>query len=217
MALTVMVACSGNQPEDGGNSEIQSSDTAIEDSSEDGSSEISSDDVPSSKEEVESKPVSSAQPVSSKVEKPASSAQPVSSKVEKPVSSAQPTSSQPPKVVESSQIPSAEAESEQPPSANWGELMDEAVVDAILAEGIEYANNKGMTWKDDYSIEDSGYYNPAFSGDGAEMFTSDLYYHIDQIYDITAKDPDYYEGCEIYYKIMKGEFKEGYWYGYVLY
>ncbi len=78
------------------------------------------------------------------------------------------------------------------------------------------------TWKDDYTVETSGYYNPAFSGEGAEIFKRDLFYYIDQIYHLNVDDPDYdaelYNGCTGYYKIVKGEFSEkGYWYGFVLY
>lgn len=172
------------------------------------SSEIMSSAMTSSKAVTSSSPSSAVSSKSTKIE----------SKAE--VSSKAPTSSQiKPKPVSSQTAKSKPTSSEMP---LFGELMDEAEVDKIIAEGIEYANSKGMTWKDDYSIEGSGYYNPAFSGEGAEIFKRDLFYNIDQIYHLNVDDPDYdaekYGGCTGYYKIVKGEFEEpGYWYGFVLY
>lgn len=174
------------------------------------SSEVSSETpswVSTSSKSVTSVPVSSA--ATSKAPK-------AESKV--PVSSKAPTSSQSKPKSVSSQTAKGTSKPVTDDKPNFGDLMDEAVVDAIIAEGIEYANNKGMTWKDDYTVDGNGYYNPAFSGHGEEAFRRDLFYNIDQLYDLSTASERYVEGNYIYYKIVKGEFHEkGYWYGFVLY
>lgn len=173
------------------------------------SSEETSSETAASKEMSSQTVSSDKQPVSSNV---LSSSQPQSSVKDKPeASSSESTNSKP-----ASSNPVQEPASSESP--NFGERMDEAEVDRIIAEGIEYAESKGMTWKDDYTIESSGYYNPAFSGEGAEIFKRDLFYNIDQLYDLATDSERYVEGNFIYYKIVKGEFEEpGYWYGFVLY
>lgn len=173
------------------------------------SSEETSSETAASKEMSSQTVSSDKQPVSSNV---LSSSQPQSSVKDKPeASSSESTNSKP-----ASSNPVQEPASSESP--NFGERMDEAEVDRIIAEGIEYAESKGMTWYEDFSVEGSGYYNPAFSGAGAEIFKRDLFYHIDQVYDISVNDPYYKEGNGIAYKIVKGEFEEpGYWYGFVLY
>lgn len=183
---------------------------------------VSSEVLPSS--EPTSSEVSSAVSSEAPPSIPASSV-PEATKVATSIPSSSAASSKPP--AKENKASSKAAVSSQPPKKTeskpvssttplFGEMMDEAVVDAIIAEGIEYANSKGMTWKDNYTVEGNGYYNPAFSGEGAEIFKRDLFYNIDQLYDLP--DDYYVEGDPIYYKIVKGEFDEkGYWYGFVLY
>lgn len=214
LSAIVCVACSSDMDTGNTSSSSEVKDAATENvSSTKVASEVSS-------ETVSSKPASSEDTISSDVTSKEVSSQPTSSIPNKTQSSvkdkpkatsskstnSKPTSSKPVKEPASSESP------------NFGERMDEAEVDRIIAEGIEYAESKGMTWYEDFSIEGSGYYNPAFSGAGAEIFKRDLFYHIDQLYDIIVNDPYYYEGGGIAYKIVKGEFEEpGYWYGFVLY
>ena len=96
--------------------------------------------------------------------------------------------------------------------------MSEAEVDEVIAAGIAYAESKGMTWHDGFSIDSSGYYPPAYSMDGAEIMKRDLFYLVDQIYELSVSDSYYVDGNPIYYKIVKGPCKDlGGWFGYVLY
>lgn len=212
--ILALTAC--NSDKDSGNTSSSSEvkDAVTENvSSVEVSSEVSS-------ETVSSMSASSEDTISSDVTSKEVSSQPTSSVPSKTQSSVKDkpkaTSSKPANSKPTSSNPVQEPASSESP--NFGERMDEAEVDRIIAEGIAYAESKGMTWKDDYTIEGSGYYNPAFSGEGAEIFKRDLFYNIDQVYDIALADEWYVEGNSPYYKIVKGEFEElGYWYGFVLY
>lgn len=208
----VLTACSSGNDAGNASSEIVSSDESsseILSSQEAASSEVSS----AVSSEIMSSAMTSSKAVTSS--SPSSKSTKVESKAE--VSLKAPTSSQSKPKPVSSQSSKATSKPISDNKPDFGELMDEAAVDAIIAEGIEYANSKGMTWYEDFTVEGSGYYNPAFSGDGAEIFKRDLFYHIDQVYDLSVNDSYYKEGNGIAYKVVKGEFEKGYWYGYVLY
>lgn len=96
--------------------------------------------------------------------------------------------------------------------------MTEAEVDQAIQEAIAYAESKGMTWYEGFSIEGSGFYNPANSTFGKAIFWESLVYHVDQLYDIAQNDP-YYSGGPIAFKIVKGPIEDepNAWFGYVLY
>ncbi len=98
--------------------------------------------------------------------------------------------------------------------------MTEAEVDEVIAEAIAYAESKGFyVWKDSYSIEKNGYYLPANSTEGIDIFRRDLFYKVDYLYQIALEDAYWEEGMIIEYKIVKGpiEDMEDAWFGYVLY
>lgn len=96
--------------------------------------------------------------------------------------------------------------------------MTEAEVDQAIQEAIAYAESKGMTWYEGFSIEGSGFYNPANSTFGKAIFWESLVYHVDQLYDIAQNDP-YYSGGPIAFKIVKDPIEDepNAWFGYVLY
>lgn len=98
--------------------------------------------------------------------------------------------------------------------------MTDAEVDALIAEAIAYAESKGMTWKDDYSLsnEVKGYNPPGHSEWGYRACKETTIYNIDDIYNGAIKSMWYQEGDEIFYKIEKGKIDpfEG-WFIYVLY
>lgn len=212
--ILALTACSSDKDSGNTSSSSEVNDAATDNvSSVEVSSEVSS-------EMTSSKSASSEDTISSDVTSKEVSSQPTSSVPSKTQSSVKDkpkaTSSKPANSKPTSSNPVQEPSSSESP--NFGERMDEAEVDRIIAEGIEYANSKGMTWKDDYTIEGSGYYNPAFSGAGAEIFKRDLFYNIDQLYYLATSSERYVPGNYVYYKIVKGEFEEpGYWYGFVLY
>lgn len=97
--------------------------------------------------------------------------------------------------------------------------MTEAEVDQAIQEAIAYAESKGMTWYEGFSIEGSGFYNPANSTFGKAIFWESLVYHVDQLYTISTSEAWYEEGNPIYYKIVKGPIEDepNAWFGYVLY
>ncbi len=166
---------------------------------------VSSEDSISSEPEVSSKPAESEPAVSSEAPAPSqpsvssqssasSEPPPVSSEAAPPPVFSEPAPSQP---TSSGAAPSQAAipEGRRP--------MTEAEVDEVIAEAIAYAESKGMTWYEDFSIEKSGYYNPANSTFGKEIFRKSLLYHVDQLYEISTTESYYEEGNAIYYKIVK--------------
>lgn len=140
---------------------------------------------------------------SSQAEAPASSqTQPPASS--EAVSSAPPTSS----TVSEYMVP----EDERP--------MTDAEVDALIAEAIAYAESKGMTWKEEYSLSNDiqGYNPPGNSESGYRACKEMVFYNIDDLQHIANNDTYWKEGMEIWYKIEKGRIEpfEG-WFIYVLY
>ncbi len=136
-------------------------------------------------------------------------------------SEAPPASSEaPPSSTQASQpAPSEAAPSSQLTAPEGRRPMTEAEVDEVIAEAIAYAESKGMTWYEDFSIEKSGYYLPANSTEGIDIFRRDLFYKVDFLYELSTTESYYKEGNPIYYKIVKGpiEDMEDAWFGYVLY
>lgn len=98
--------------------------------------------------------------------------------------------------------------------------MTEAEVDALIAEAIAYAESKGMTWKDDYSLsnEIQGYNPPGHSEWGYRACKETVLFNIEQLCCVADEDIYWQEGMEIWYKIEKGRIEpfEG-WFIYVLY
>ncbi len=194
-----------------------SSESEVSLEAEETSSTVSS--APASSEEVTSAPASS-EAASSETLPPVESEEipelvcPLaSSQTEAPASS----QTQPPASSEtvSSAPPASSAADDVPEDKR---PMTEAEVDQAIQEAIAYAESKGMTWYEGFSIEGSGFYNPANSTFGKANFWESLVYHVDQLYDIAQNDP-YYSGGPIAFKIVKGPIEDepNAWFGYVLY
>lgn len=98
--------------------------------------------------------------------------------------------------------------------------MTEAEVDALIAEAIAYAESKGMTWREDYSLsnEIQGYNPPGHSEWGYRACKETVLFNIEQLCRVADEDTYWQEGMEIWYKIEKGQIDpfEG-WFIYVLY
>lgn len=140
---------------------------------------------------------------------PLASSQPFSQE-QAPASSAPATSSEPPasSAVSEYVVP----EDERP--------MTDAEVDALIAEAIAYAESKGMTWKDDYSLSNDiqGYNPPGNSESGYRACKEMVFYNIDDLYNLNLNSNFHQEGSSAFYKIEKGRIEpfEG-WFIYVLY
>ena len=181
-----------------------SSESEVSLEAEEASSEAVSS-APASSEEVTSAPASS-EAASSETLPPVESEEipelvcPLaSSQAEAPASS----QTQPPASSEtvSSAPPASSAADDVPEDKR---PMTEAEVDQAIQEAIAYAESKGMTWYEGFSIEGSGFYNPANSTFGKAIFWESLVYHVDQLYTISTSEAWYEEGNPIYYKIVKG-------------
>lgn len=98
--------------------------------------------------------------------------------------------------------------------------MTDAEVDALIAEAIAYAESKGMTWKEEYSLSNDiqGYNPPGNSESGYRACKEMVFYNIEALYQLNLNSNFYYDGAPIYYKIEKGRIDsfEG-WFIYVLY
>ena len=98
--------------------------------------------------------------------------------------------------------------------------MTDTEVDALIAEAIAYAESKGMTWYDAFSLSNDiiGYNPPGHSEWGYRACKETVFYNIDDVYNGVIESPRYQEGNSISYKIEKGRIDpfEG-WFIYVLY
>ncbi len=98
--------------------------------------------------------------------------------------------------------------------------MTDAEVDALIAEAIAYAESKGMTWYDEFSLSNDviGYNPPGHSEWGYRACKETVFYNIDDLYQLAVTDNFYAPGNNISYKIEKGRIDsfEG-WFIYVLY
>ena len=97
--------------------------------------------------------------------------------------------------------------------------MTDTEVDALIAEAIAYAESKGMTGYDAFSLSTDiiGYNPPGHSEWGYRACKETVFYNIDDVYNGVIESPRYQEGS-ISYKIEKGRIDpfEG-WFIYVLY
>lgn len=98
--------------------------------------------------------------------------------------------------------------------------MTDAEVDALIEEAIAYAESKGMTWYDAFSLSNDiiGYNPPGHSEWGYRACKETVFYNIDDVCNGVIESPRYQEGNGISYKIEKGRIDpfEG-WFIYVLY
>ena len=98
--------------------------------------------------------------------------------------------------------------------------MTDAEVDALIAEAIAYAESKGMTWYDEFSLSNDviGYNPPGHSEWGYRACKEMVFYNIDALYEKAITANFYVSGGSISYKIEKGKIDpfEG-WFIYVLY
>lgn len=98
--------------------------------------------------------------------------------------------------------------------------MTDAEVDALIAEAIAYAEGKGMTWYDEFSLSNDviGYNPPGHSEWGYRACKETVFYNIEDVYNGVVESARYQEGNSISYKIEKGRIEpfEG-WFIYVLY
>lgn len=230
-AMAVLLASCSQMPTEANSSQTATSAaTSSQESSEDTASQASSIPVssaPASSEAVSSAPTSS-QAASSA---PQASSKPAESKPQasnKPVESSPQVSSKPPAQVSSDPPTSSKTETPpvkqtNPPASSAAipddeRPMTDAEVDALIQEGISYAESLGMTWKDDYSINSSGYDPPAYSDLGYKTCNGTLLFNIDELYQLNLNSNFYYEGASIFYKIAKGKIMDDPgWYIYVLY
>jgi len=150
---------------------------------------------------MSSEPPASSAPVSSQTE--ASQAQAPASSEAAPASAPQASST-----VSEDTVP----DDERP--------MTDAEVDALIEEAIAYAESKGMTWKDDYSLSNGvqGYNPPGNSESGYRACKEMVFYNIDDLYNLNLNSNFHQEGSSAFYKIEKGRIEpfEG-WFIYVLY
>lgn len=126
-----------------------------------------------------------------------------------PVTSDYPTASEP--------ASPSQTETQHPTVSEEEPLrMTEAEADALVQQGIAYAESLGMTWHEAFSIAESGYYPPAYTEE--KGCWNMLRYNINTLYELSVDSNFYQEGDPIYYKIEKGQIEDfpG-WFIYVLY
>ncbi len=184
-------------------------------SSETASSEAASSETVSS-ESVSSEPVSS-ETVSSEV----TVLPPVESEaipeLACPLASSQPFSQE---QAPTSSAPAASSAASEYVVPEDERPMTDAEVDALIAGAIAYAESKGMTWYDEFSLSNDiiGYNPPGHSEWGYRACKETVLYNIDDLYETAITANFYVPGGSISYKIEKGRIEpfEG-WFIYVLY